>query len=66
MLHKLMEWCENKLFIEPIAKRKNLYFERTEKELNDEAVKNYKFQLFMIYSFAVVIVAIYLIVLVIN
>ncbi len=61
-----MKWLESKLFIEPIEKRKTLYFERTEKELSEEAVKNYKFQLFTIYSFAVGLVAIYLIVLVKN
>lgn len=66
MLLKVMKWIESKLFIEPIEKRKTLYFERTEKELSEEAVKNYKFQLFTIYSFAVGVVAIYLIVLVKN
>ncbi|WP_186673528.1 hypothetical protein [Sporosarcina sp. BP05] len=66
MLLKVMKWLESKLFIEPIEKRKTLYFERTEKELSEEAVKNYKFQLFTIYSFAVGLVAIYLIVLVKN
>lgn len=66
MLLKVMKWLESKLFIEPIEKRKILYFERTEKELSEEAVKNYKFQLFTVYSFAIGVVAIYLIVLVKN
>lgn len=66
MLHKVLKWIEKKIFIEPVEKRKKLYFERTDKELSDEAVKNYKFQLFTIYSFAIVVVAIYLIVLVRN
>lgn len=66
MLLKVMKWLESKLFIEPIEKRKTLYFERTDKELSNESVKNYKFQLFMIYSFAVALVAIYIIVLIKN